>query len=472
MNLQPTTRIADFFVEPHATITDADQRQGARILAALMLTVAGSSVLLMGLLLIRSNQTAQASAPAVLIGVTLILALYIANRLGHYPFSAYGFIALTFMLLHGVPVVTGNVNWLLFTPMLLIFTIILLPLQAALVVYLLSIAAQIIIGSQLLFAFNAPQLTTFTTVNVLLLTGAVILVYMHYRDSMERDRRAEVEILKQKLHAAEAELERRVEERTLELKLAKDRAEAELEQTQKGEHLKMQFLSSMSHQLRTPLNSVLNFTDFVHLEMLGPINEQQKDALAKTLESGRTLLTLLNKVLDITKIEAGMMRLFLETDVNVQLLLPEVVSATQTLLKDNPSIELVTDLDDNLPLIDGDTRRLSETLLTLLTNACKFTLKGSITLSAKQRGDQLLFCVSDTGIGIAPEEQQRIFKPFHKLDQSRLHNAGTGMSLAIAQWVVNAHGGQLWVESAIGEGSAFFVTLPIKQQTSVSTGRA
>ncbi len=336
MNLQPTTRIADFFVEPHATITDADQRQGARILAALMLTVAGSSVLLMGLLLIRSNQAAQASAPAVLIGVALILVLYMANRLGHYPFSAYGFIALTFMLLHGVPVFTGNVNWLLFTPMLLIFTIILLPLQAALVVYLLSIAAQIIIGSQLLFAFNAPQLTTFTTVNVLLLTGAVILVYMHYRDVMERDRRVEVETLKQKLHAAEAELERRVEERTLELQLAKDRAEAELEQTQKGEHLKMQFLSSMSHQLRTPLNSVLNFTDFVHLEMLGPINEQQKDALAKTLESGRTLLTLLNKVLDITKIEAGMMRLFLETDVNVQQLLPEVVSATQTLLEDHP----------------------------------------------------------------------------------------------------------------------------------------
>ncbi len=137
-----------------------------------------------------------------------------------------------------------------------------------------------------------------------------------------------------------------------------------------------------------------------------------------------------------------------------------------------PNVELVTDIDDNLPLIDGDARRLSETLLTLLANACKFTLKGSITLSAKQRGDQVLFCVSDTGIGIAPEEQQRIFKPFHKLDQSRLHNAGTGMSLAIAQWVVNAHGGQLWVESAIGEGAAFFVTLPIKQQTSVSTGRA
>lgn len=462
MNLQPTTRIADLFVEPHATITNAEQRQKARVLAALMLTLAGTVLGLMVMLFIRSNDAAQAAIPAVTISLTIILALYIINRLGHYQASAYGFIALNFTMMHLVPVLTGNVNWLLFTPMLMLFTLITLSLPAALVVYLLSIAAQIVIGSSLPLVSPALQLTTFTTINVLLLTGAVLLVIMHYRDSSDRDRRAEIEDLKQKLRAAETEIDRRVEERTRELRSAKEQAEFELARVRQHEQTKMQVLSSLSHQLRTPLNSVLNFTEFVHLEMLGPISEQQKDALGKSLDSGRALLGLINNVLDIIKIEAGTMRLFAEPQVDVNALLPEVVATTKALLHDRPNIEFVTDLDENLPSIAGDARRLSQTLNILLANACKFTLKGTITLSVKHRRDQLLVCVSDTGIGIAPEEQARIFKPFQKLDQSRVYNAGTGMSLAIAHWIVTAHGGTLTVESAVGEGAAFFVTLPIQ----------
>ena len=462
MNLQPTTRIADLFVEPHATITNADQRRKARVLAALMLTLAGSALFLMAVLSIRNIEIAQASAPAVLVGVSVVLLLYISNRFGYYQVSAYGFIALNFVMLHSIPVFTGNVGWLLFTPMMMIFTLILLPLQATLVVYLLSIAVQTILGSTGIINLPAPELTTFTSVVVLLLTGAIMVIAAHFRDNLDRDLRAEIEELQQKLCAAETEIDRRVEERTRDLRSAKEQAEFELARVRQHEQKKMQALSSLSHQLRTPLNSMLNFTEFVHLEMLGPISEQQKDALGKSLDSSRVLLGLINNVLDIIKIEAGTMRLFAEPQVDLNALLPEVVTTTQALLHDRPNIEFVTDLDENLPAVAGDARRLSQTLNILLANACKFTLKGTITLSVKHRRDQLLVCVSDTGVGIAPEEQARIFKPFQKLDQSRVYNAGTGLSLAIAHWIVTAHGGTLTVESAVGEGAAFFVTLPIQ----------
>jgi two-component system cell cycle sensor histidine kinase PleC len=276
---------------------------------------------------------------------------------------------------------------------------------------------------------------------------------IHMRDNDQPQRRQ---------RDLEAEIERRVTERTRELQRAKEAAEAELQRARKANQSKAEFLASMSHELRTPLNAVINFTEFVALGLLGPVNERQRDALNMATESGRHLLAMINDLLDITKIETGMLKLFPEANVDVRLLLPPVVEMTRSMMDDKPEVRLIADVDGDLPLIEADSRRLRQILLNLLSNAVKFTPHGSITLSVKNRDDHLLFCVSDTGIGIAAEEQERILQPFRQTEREA--RARIGMGLPIAQWLITAHGGRLWLESAPSEGSSFYFTLPTQSK--------
>ena len=230
--------------------------------------------------------------------------------------------------------------------------------------------------------------------------------------------------------------------------------------------MKSQFLASMSHELRTPLNAILNFTEFVALGMMGEVNDRQRDALGKATESGRHLLSLINDVLDITKIESGMMQLFVEPNIDLYTELDAAKVAGLT-LKHNKPIAYIEDIDPNLPNIVGDKRRIRQVLLNLVSNAVKFTDAGTITMSVKQRGDEILFAVSDTGPGIAKEDQAQIFEPFVQTEQGIQHAGGTGLGLPISTRLVEAHGGRLWLESIVGEGSTFYFTLPIRSETLV-----
>lgn len=227
------------------------------------------------------------------------------------------------------------------------------------------------------------------------------------------------------------------------------------------DQMKSQFLASMSHELRTPLNAILNFTDFVALGMLGEVNDAQRDALQKALDSGRHLLSLINDVLDMTKIEAGMMTLFLEDAVDPHAEIQQVIAAAHSLIADRP-INFVKDIDADLPRLRVDRRRLRQMLLNLLSNAIKFTEQGSVTLSAKQRGDHILFAVIDSGPGISEAEQAIIFAPFRQTERGVQHAGGTGLGLPITKRLVESHGGKLWLESTLGEGSAFFIELPVQ----------
>jgi signal transduction histidine kinase len=230
-----------------------------------------------------------------------------------------------------------------------------------------------------------------------------------------------------------------------------------------ADQIKSQFLASMSHELRTPLNAILNFTEFVSLGMMGPVNPKQQDALTKALDSGRHLLSLINDVLDMTKIEAGMMKLFIEDNIDLNQELPTVIASAQTLLKDKP-IAFNQDIDSDLPLLLGDRRRIRQVLLNLLSNAAKFTEQGSVTLSIKKHTDELLFAVMDTGPGVSPEDQSLIFEPFKQTETGIRHANGTGLGLPISKRLVEAHGGRLWVESEVGEGAAFYFTIPIRSE--------
>ncbi|MEO8393622.1 MAG: HAMP domain-containing sensor histidine kinase, partial [Chloroflexota bacterium] len=190
------------------------------------------------------------------------------------------------------------------------------------------------------------------------------------------------------------------------------------------------------------------------------VNDKHKDALNKALDSGKHLLSLINDVLDMTKIEAGMLKLFVENDIDLRQELGTAITATQPLLKEK-SVAFVQDVDDALPLVVGDRRRIRQILLNLLSNAAKFTEEGSITLSVKKRNDLIMFAVIDTGPGIALEDQTLIFEPFKQTETGIQHASGTGLGLPISKRLVEAHGGRLWVESQAGEGAAFYFTLPV-----------
>ena len=238
----------------------------------------------------------------------------------------------------------------------------------------------------------------------------------------------------------------------------------ELERT---DLMKSQFLASMSHELRTPLNSIINFTQLIAMGVAGPVTEDQLTMLNTSLGSSRHLLQLINDVLDISKIQAGKLSLYIEEDVNLNDEIKVVVDIAEPLLqKQNAELEqpiqFIQDIDDDLPLIACDRRRLRQVLLNLLSNAIKFTDRGSITLSAKKKGEAFVFAVMDTGPGITLEMQARIFEPFVQVNGGTKHSQGTGLGLPISRSLVLAHGGDLWLESKIGEGTTFFFTLPFR----------
>ncbi len=249
-------------------------------------------------------------------------------------------------------------------------------------------------------------------------------------------------------------LEDRVRQRTHELELARNEAE-------KANQVKSQFLANMSHELRTPLNAILNLTGFVSEGYMGPVNPEQAESLQTVVTSGNHLLNLINDILDIAKIEVGKTELFIE-DVDLNMELKGVMATIQGLIKDKP-VKLVDQISRDLPHISGDGRRLHQVFLNLLSNAVKFTPQGNITISANCRDGEVLVAIRDTGVGIRAEDQALIFEPFRQAEHGlRTGQSSTGLGLPISKHFVEAHGGKLWMESVYGEGSAFFVTLPIK----------
>lgn len=236
------------------------------------------------------------------------------------------------------------------------------------------------------------------------------------------------------------------------------------EELHRADQVKSQFLASMSHELRTPLNAIMNFTEMITLEMIGPINQDQKELLEQSLDSARHLLNLINDVLDISKIQAGKLTLFVEPDVNIYTELKTVLGMVEPLLNQKQAtLRFVQDVDDNLPLLAGDRRRIRQILLNLISNAIKFTDEGTVTVSIKNQDDHLLLAIIDTGPGIASDMQHLIFEPFVQTKDGIKHADGTGLGLPITKSLITAHNGQIWLESKPGEGSAFFVTLPMPQ---------
>ena len=232
------------------------------------------------------------------------------------------------------------------------------------------------------------------------------------------------------------------------------RAEAE-----EANRLKTQFLTNMSHELRTPLNAVINFAYLLSVGMDGPLNETQKDLVNRIGVAGEHLLHLINDILDLAKIESGRVEMYFE-EVAVNDLVKGVLSTAVGLTKGKP-IELQQNIPPNLPLVRVDRGRIRQVLLNLISNAAKFTKDGTITVSATADNGWVQMSVKDTGIGIAPEDIEKVFTAFVQVDGELTRQVGgTGLGLPISKQFIEMHGGQMWLESEVGRGSTFIFTLP------------
>ena len=242
-------------------------------------------------------------------------------------------------------------------------------------------------------------------------------------------------------------LERKVAERTKALEVA-------------SRH-KSEFLANMSHELRTPLNAIIGFTQVLRQKLFGDVNEKQEEYLGDIQTSADHLLELINDVLDLSKVEAGQVELDVAPFSLHEALERGVVMMKERALRDG--IQLDLEPDPNVDLVSGDERRIRQVVFNLLSNAVKFTPEGgTVTVSSAQLNGEVHVSVSDTGPGIAPADQERIFEEFQQTDVGAERHEGTGLGLALSKSLVELHGGRIWVESEPGNGSTFTFTLPVE----------
>ena len=224
---------------------------------------------------------------------------------------------------------------------------------------------------------------------------------------------------------------------------------------------KSQFLANMSHELRTPLNAILGYTELILDNIYGEVGEKVRDILVRLEKSGRHLLALINDVLDLSKIEAGQLTLAL-SEYSMSDVVQTVATAVEALAAEK-RLALQVTVAPGLPLGRGDERRLSQVLLNLVGNAIKFTEAGEVRVEVRAADGAFRVAVADTGPGIAPEDQEKIFQEFQQVDSSSTRKkGGTGLGLSIAKRIVELHGGRIGVESSPGQGSTFWFTLPVR----------
>ena len=288
---------------------------------------------------------------------------------------------------------------------------------------------------------------------------AVVTILHDRTEALERER------LYEELKRASGELERKVREATAELVRQNELLRRQAVQLEQASALKSQFLANMSHEFRTPLNAILGYTSMLLKGVLGPLDDEQAEGLARVDSNGRHLLGIINDILDISRIEAGRMPLRL-SEFGLPELVGEVLAEVEPIVAQS-SVHIEATVDQRLPAVQSDRQKVKQIVLNLLTNAVKFTPSGTITLSARYdpRVREVAVTVADTGIGIAAEDHERIFEDFQQADSSRTRtHGGAGLGLSICRRLATMLGGKIQLESAPGIGSTFTVVLPRRKK--------
>ena len=287
------------------------------------------------------------------------------------------------------------------------------------------------------------------------------------RGEIKRRKRIEEELVKERLN-----LEKTVEARTGELRESLIKLECLNSNLEQVNLVKTRFLSSMSHEFRTPLNAILGFADLLEGQFFGKLNDKQLEYANQIDNSGKHLLSLINDLLDITKIDAGKMDIELD-DVSQR----EFIDAPLALMGNqfkNKKIAMKTSFDPALKIVTVDVLKCKQIMLNLLSNAAKYTPEnGQVDIRILKDGNsQIRVEITDKGIGIEPKNIEKIFSEFHQADRVRdAHLGGTGIGLALARRLVELQGGEIGVESELGKGSTFWFTLPLKKSANKISGK-
>ncbi len=249
--------------------------------------------------------------------------------------------------------------------------------------------------------------------------------------------------------------------------LASQRVQSELARARaladEANHLKSQFLANMSHELRTPLNAVILYSELLIEDAQDQGLEGFVSDLGKVLAAGRHLLGLINNVLDLSKIEAGKMEVYAE-EIDAAAVIAEVVATVRPLVEKNGNTLVVSEPEPGMGTFHTDATKLRQILLNLLSNAAKFTKEGTITLAVASATDTVSFAVSDTGIGMTPEQMSKLFQAFTQADASTTRKyGGTGLGLTISRRFAQILGGDITAVSEPGKGTTFTATLPRRQ---------
>jgi signal transduction histidine kinase len=263
------------------------------------------------------------------------------------------------------------------------------------------------------------------------------------------------------LQESYASLEQKVRERTRELATALSELDTKSRELEAASLHKSQFLANMSHELRTPLNAILGFSQVLRERLFGELNQKQQEYVDDILSSGHHLLSLINDVLDLSKVEAGQIELEVAPFSLQEALKHGIVMVRERALENGVHITLAA--DPKVGLIAGDERRIRQVIFNLLSNAVKFTpAGGAVDVNATQVNGEARVAVTDTGPGIAAKDHERIFEEFQQTTAGIEQREGTGLGLALSKRLVELHGGRIWVDSELGRGSTFVFTLPVR----------
>ena len=288
---------------------------------------------------------------------------------------------------------------------------------------------------------------------------AIVSILHDRREAMERT------ALYEQLKQASDELERKVHAATADIAQQNELLRRQAFELEQASALKSQFLANMSHEFRTPLNAILGYTSMLRQGVAGPVEGPVKRHLARVASNGQHLLSIINEILDISRIEAGRMPLQI-SKFKVADLVGEVIAELEPIVR-RSKLEVSTQVPRDLPPIYSDRQKVKQVLLNLLSNAIKFTPAGSVSISARalHAPKSIAISVADTGIGIAPDDHARIFEDFKQLDNSPTRAyGGTGLGLSICRRLAEIIGGTISVRSQLGKGSTFTLTLTHTRQ--------
>lgn len=405
-----------------------------------------------------------------LIAIPLVLTGYLLGRSKYYLVAAYWSLAIptvtvAFLLLTATVPDPGEVITILnYMILSIIASGLFLDVRGTVITGIFTILIAIAT-----FSLTQPAGTSLPpnfVVFMIAVTGTVAAINRLKDQYLEQLQTTQAELLE-----LNETLEQRVDERTIELKAARDEALAARRIADENSRLKSEFLATMSHELRTPMNAIEGFTGIILARMGGAeYNEKTGRYLEKIKSNSKRLLGLINDFLDLSRIESGRYEL---ADLPVKLqALANQWHQNLSVLAEKKGLDFVLHVDPNLPAtVYGDEESLSKIVVNLVGNAVKFTEEGSVTLSLENHGSELLLQITDTGIGIPPHAREFIFEEFRQVDQSsKRQHGGTGLGLAIVQRLTREMGGTITLESEVGSGSTFTVQIPIRTEQSVVEG--